>query len=414
MPLTPEGWTLLKTWEGCRLSAYPDPASGGAPWTIGYGHTGAEVVPGLTISQEQADAWLEQDAAEASGAVDRLLSGVALTPCQRDALISFCFNVGAGALERSTLRTRLMAGESAAVVIAQELPRWHKGPNGPVEGLKRRRAAEVAHAQAGSSSEPGSKAKAANREQATTPIQLLDAVQHHQGLAHQQEAWRLLQRSLTPEQLTAFAETFRRSATLQTVNGTGQAETAHGGLIQLPVPYLSQNDSATGQGSRMCFASTCAMAVAFLKPGCLSGSGQLDDQFLALVQRHGDTTDASAQVAALQSLGFHARFHTDGRIEHLVEQLNRGIPCPVGWLHRGPASAPSGGGHWSLVIGWDPDTRQLLMHDPNGEADLVNGGYVSTALGSGKALRYSERNWGRRWQVEGIGTGWWIQINPAS
>jgi len=37
MPLTPEGWTLLKTWEGCELSAYPDPASGGAPWTIGYG-----------------------------------------------------------------------------------------------------------------------------------------------------------------------------------------------------------------------------------------------------------------------------------------------------------------------------------------------------------------------------------------
>ena len=156
MPLTPEGWTLLKTWEGCRLSAYPDPASGGAPWTIGYGPTGAEVVPGLTISQEQADAWLEQDATDAAGAVERLLSGVALTLCQRDALISFCFNVGAGALERSTLRSRLLAGEAPAVVIAQELPRWHKGPNGPVEGLKRRRAAEVAHAQAGSSSAPGS------------------------------------------------------------------------------------------------------------------------------------------------------------------------------------------------------------------------------------------------------------------
>jgi hypothetical protein len=113
------------------------------------------------------------------------------------------------------------------------------------------------------------------------PIQLLDAVQHHQGLPHQQEVWQLLQRSLTPEQLHAFAEAFRRSAIPQTVNGTGQAETALGGLIQLPVPYLSQNDSATGQGSRMCFASTCAMAAAFLKPDCLKGSGQLDDQFLA-------------------------------------------------------------------------------------------------------------------------------------
>jgi GH24 family phage-related lysozyme (muramidase) len=394
MPLTPEGWTLLKTWEGCRLSAYPDPASGGAPWTIGYGHTGAEVVPGLTITQEQAEAWLEQDAAEAAGAVERLLSGVALTPRQRDALISFCFNVGAGALERSTLRSRLLAGEAPAVVIAQELPRWCKGPNGPMEGLKRRRVAEVAHAQAGSSSVPGSKAEATNREQATSPIQLLDAVQHYKGLPHQQEAWQLLQRSLTPEQLTAFAETFRRSATPQTVHGTGQAETAHGGLIQLPVPYLSQNDSATGQGSRMCFASTCAMAAAFLKPDCLRGPGQLDDQFLALVQRHGDTTDANAQVAALQSLGLQAQFRSDGGIEHLIEQLQLGIPCPVGWLHKGSATASTGGGHWSLVIGWDPATSQLLMHDPNGEADLVNGGYVNTAIGSGNALRYSERNWG--------------------
>ena len=410
MPLTPEGWTLLKTWEGCRLSAYPDPASGGAPWTIGYGHTGAEVVPGLTITQEQAEAWLEQDAAEAAGAIDRLLSGVALTPCQRDALISFCFNVGAGALERSTLRKRLLAGEAPAVVIAQELPRWHKGPNGPVGGLKRRRAAEVSHAQAPGGAAAPQDQTAAARVPNDKPIRLLEAVHHHKGLAHQQEAWLQLERSLTAEQRNAFAEVFRTPASPSIEPPKPVAP----GLIQLAVPYLSQNDSVTGQGSRMCFASTCAMAAAFLKPGCLSGSGQLDDQFLALVQRHGDTTDASAQVAALQSLGIHARFRTDGGIDHLIHQLQRGIPCPVGWLHKGPASSPTGGGHWSLVIGWDPDTRQLLMHDPNGEADLVNGGYVSTALGSGKALRYSERNWGQRWQVEGNGTGWWIQINPAS
>ncbi|MBM5806572.1 MAG: hypothetical protein FJ056_02575 [Cyanobacteria bacterium M_surface_10_m2_179] len=190
-------------------------------------------------------------------------------------------------------------------------------------------------------------------------------------------------------------------------------ETAHGGLIQLPVSYLSQNDSVTGQGSRMCFASTCAMAATFLKPGCLKGSGQLDDQYLALVQQHGDTTDANAQVSALQSLGLQAWFRTNGSIEHLIEQLQRGIPCPVGWLHKGPASSPTGGGHWSLVIGWDPGTRQLLMHDPNGEADLVNGGYANTAIGSGQALRYSERNWGRRWQVEGPGSGWWLQLSPS-
>ena len=413
MPLTPEGWALLKTWEGCRLSAYPDPASGGAPWTIGYGHTGPDVVPGLTITQQQADNVLQKDVAHAASSVGRLVPGVALLPRQRDALISFCFNVGAGALEGSTLRKRLLAREAPAVVIAQELPRWCKGPHGPVEGLKRRRAAEVAHAQAWSSSAPSGQAVATNSKQATTPIQLLDAVRHHQGLPHQQEAWQLLQRSLTPEQRHAFAEAFRRSAIPQSDTGAVHSATANG-LIQLAVLYLSQNDSATGQGSRMCFASTCAMAASFLRPGSLNGSGQLDDQFLALVQRYGDTTNADAQVAALQSLGIQARFRTDGAIDDLIHQLEFGIPCPVGWLHKGPASSPRGAGHWSLVIGWDPATSQLLMHDPNGEADLVNGGYVSTAIGSGRALHYSERNWGRRWQLEGAGTGWWIELSPTT
>ena len=54
MALSQEGLNLIKHWEGCRLTAYPDPASGADPWTIGYGHTGPEVKPGLTISQEQA------------------------------------------------------------------------------------------------------------------------------------------------------------------------------------------------------------------------------------------------------------------------------------------------------------------------------------------------------------------------
>ena len=66
----------------------------------------------------------------------------------------------------------------------------------------------------------------------------------------------------------------------------------------------------------------------------------------------------------------------------------------MGWLYRGPVSAPSGDGHWSLLVGWDPHSRQVIMHDPNGEADLVGGGYVSTAIGSGRAQRYSERNLG--------------------
>ena len=351
LTLTPAGWQLLKTWEGCRLSAYPDPASGGDPWTIGYGHTGPEVSPGLTISQAQADAWLEADVAKAAAAVNRLLAPVVLSPTQRDALVSFCFNVGAAALESSTLRRRLLAGEPVQTVIASELPRWCKGPNGPLEGLKRRRAAEVQHAGTGSPNPEPSPAK-----------------------AH-----------------------------------------AAPGLIELAVPYLAQNDSITSQGPRMCFSSTCAMAAVFLRPGCMgSGGGQLDDRYLQRVNRHGDSTEAAAQVAALADLQIKARLRTDGTIEQLVAQLQQGRPVPVGWLHKGSVSAPSGGGHWSLVIGWDPSSHQLLMHDPNGEADLVGGGYVRTTIGSGKALRYSERNWGPRWMVEGPGSGWWLELGAQN
>ena len=52
------------------------------------------------------------------------------------------------------------------------------------------------------------------------------------------------------------------------------------------------------------------------------------------------------------------------------------------------------------------------MHDPYGEADLVAGGFTCMSIGSGKGVRYSLKNWGARWQVDGTGTGWWIQISP--
>jgi GH24 family phage-related lysozyme (muramidase) len=129
-----------------RLSPYPDPASGGSPWTIGYCHTGPDVVPGRTITQQQADAFLQKDAVDAVCAVERLLPGVLLLPRQRDALISFCIILRGGALETSTLRSRLLEGESALLVLQEELPRWCKSPRGPLEGLKRRLAAEVGHA----------------------------------------------------------------------------------------------------------------------------------------------------------------------------------------------------------------------------------------------------------------------------
>ena len=70
-----------------------------------------------------------------------------LNPQQRDALVSFCFNVGAAAFAGSTLVRRLKTGEAAGTVLSQELPRWVHGPNGPMPGLVNRRQAELRHAQ---------------------------------------------------------------------------------------------------------------------------------------------------------------------------------------------------------------------------------------------------------------------------
>ena len=130
------GLALLKSFEGCRLEAYTCPAG---VLTIGYGSTGPHVKPGMTITQAEADALLQQDLERFEKAVVELIT-VPLDQCEFDALVSFAFNCGAGALSESTLRRRLNAGEEKARVIAEELPRW---TNNGLAGLVRRRDAEV-------------------------------------------------------------------------------------------------------------------------------------------------------------------------------------------------------------------------------------------------------------------------------
>ena len=168
----------------------------------------------------------------------------------------------------------------------------------------------------------------------------------------------------------------------------------------LPVPWFAQLDSATDEGRRMCFSSSCAMLLAFLRPGVLTGSNG-DDQYLARVLQFGDTTDAAAQVKALASYGIKARFTSKATFSTLEEQIAAGIPVPCGYLHRGPISSPAGGGHWLIVVGIN--AMHVIVHDPLGEADLVTG---TTLGGTARFCRYSRQNFGKRWMVEGDGSGW--------
>jgi hypothetical protein len=133
-----------------------------------------------------------------------------------------------------------------------------------------------------------------------------------------------------------------------------------------------------------------------------------DDEYNAIRAQYGDSTSAEAQLAALRSLGLTANFATNGDRQTLEEQINLGQPVAVGWLHHGLASAPSGGGHWTVVIGF---TDAAAIHnDPNGEADLVAGGYTANTNGAGQ--HYSWKNWRPRWEADGTGTGWLLTCHP--
>ena len=130
------GQELIKHFEGCQLASYLCPAG---VWTIGYGRTGPDVVEDLHITQAVAEQMLRDDLDRFEQAVFVLVEAP-LKQCEFDALVSFAYNCGSGALRESTLRRRLNAREEKAQVFLEELPRW---TSGGLKGLVRRRQAEV-------------------------------------------------------------------------------------------------------------------------------------------------------------------------------------------------------------------------------------------------------------------------------
>jgi GH24 family phage-related lysozyme (muramidase) len=194
--------------------------------------------------------------------------------------------------------------------------------------------------------------------------------------------------------------TRRRAAEVALFVGR-ELQQGHGNPLQ--VPWYAQMDSADrAQAARMCFSSSCAMLLQYLKPGTLTGPNG-DDQYLQRVQTYGDTTDAKAQIRALSSFGVRAKFTQAAGWGDIERQIAKGVPVPCGFLHRGPVSAPGGGGHWLIVVGFTQ--THLIVHDPFGEADLVNG---TTLGGVARFARYSRQNFGPRWMAEGPGSGWAI------
>lgn len=120
--ISPVGIALIKQFEGCAslrrdglVEAYPDPASGGEPWTIGWGSTGrwegGKIGPGTVWTLDQCNARLERDLDRYASDVARAIGDTPTSQPQFDALVSFHYNTGA--IARATLTRMHIAGDFA-------------------------------------------------------------------------------------------------------------------------------------------------------------------------------------------------------------------------------------------------------------------------------------------------------------
>ena len=133
MKISQAGVDAIKAFEGLRLDAYKCPA--GIP-TIGYGSTGSHVSMGMSITEEYAEVLLREDIERFERCVNEYVT-VELTQHMFDALVSFAFNLGCGALKRSTLLKRVNVNRKEDA--ANEFLRWDKAGGRKLAGLTRRR-----------------------------------------------------------------------------------------------------------------------------------------------------------------------------------------------------------------------------------------------------------------------------------
>ncbi|KMK51473.1 hypothetical protein RO21_06045 [[Actinobacillus] muris] len=141
LALSIAGFSLIKQFEGCKLTAYRDSVG---VLTIGYGHT-HNVKEGDKITQAQAEQLLAQDVKHFEKGINQLLDelGVTVTQHQFDALVSLAFNIGLGRLKKSTLVKKLylmrQTDQRSVYAVADQFLRWIYAGGKELAGLKRRR-----------------------------------------------------------------------------------------------------------------------------------------------------------------------------------------------------------------------------------------------------------------------------------
>jgi lysozyme len=140
---------MIQQFEGCEkkrpdgsFEAYPDPGTGGDPWTIGWGSTGVDIKKGIIWTADQCEARFSRHLSEFAREVKAALGAAPTSQAQFDALVCFAYNVGVPNLKSSTLLRKHKAGDFAGA--AAEFARWNKANKKVMAGLTRRRAAEAA------------------------------------------------------------------------------------------------------------------------------------------------------------------------------------------------------------------------------------------------------------------------------
>ncbi len=148
----PAAAALIMRFESCakkrpdgRFEAYPDPGTGGAPWTIGWGSTGSDIRAGTIWTREQCDDRLAADLARFAGEVDRAIGASPTSQSQFDALVSFHYNTGA--IFKASLTRLHKAGQFGDA--AAEFARWNRAAGKVLGGLTRHRQAEATLYRAG-------------------------------------------------------------------------------------------------------------------------------------------------------------------------------------------------------------------------------------------------------------------------
>ena len=134
MKISTTGLNLIKSYEGCRLTAYKA-VSTEKYYTIGYGHYGADVKKSMKITQAQADAYLVADLEKFEDKVNKYQAKYNFNQNQFDALVSFAYNVGS--IDQLTAN-----GTRTIAQISAKIPEYCKSGGKVLSGLVKRRAAE--------------------------------------------------------------------------------------------------------------------------------------------------------------------------------------------------------------------------------------------------------------------------------